>query len=134
MFESHLAGSALDGTPGLGQDPAGAEEADWMVRTVQEAGGALRQLTSAGIEHMTGVPGAELPSPQDAQVPGPGINQLPGQVPPNQLPAVDPNMVMVRPPPVRNNMNRILLVGGIAAAGIVGWMWYTGRLGGRKRR
>lgn len=127
MFQSHLAGSALDGTDGVGADPQ-----DWMLQAVSEAGGVAQTLVGRGIEELTGTPATPAPAPQSAQVPTTGSTMLPGQVSPNGLPTVNPNDII--PAPAPKGPNKMLLFGGLAAAGLVGYLWYTGKIGGRKRR
>lgn len=131
MFESHLAGNSLEGD----ENPGNTSD-DWMVEAVRSAGGTVHNLVGSGIQEMTGAPVSPLSSPQSAQIPGSVINTVPGQVPPYMLQATNPNALATAalPPPPSAGPSKLLIYGGLGAAALVGYLWYTGKIGGRKRR
>jgi len=129
MFESHLASNAPDTDGNLGNDPE-----DWMVEAIQSTGGAVHNLIGTGIQEMTGAPISPLSPSQSAQIPGSTINQIPGQVPPYMLRSVNSNEMSTLPPsPPPSRPNKLLIYGGLGAVALVGYLWYTGKIGGRRK-
>jgi hypothetical protein len=109
MYESHL------DDEGLGSDALGDDDA-WKAQAVQAGAGVLSTITEA----VTGIP---APTPQMLAQPSTAA-----------VPTVNPNAYL--PQVITKNPSKVLLIGGIVAVGVVGYLFLSksGNAPTRRRR